>query len=215
MGIEKAEIKIGLAKDLGRKYAEMAKALDVTLHKIDGEQEGYKKATLSLKSIYQRVDDDLDAGRFEGLGPLEIAKVVKTAITQVGGCLDNLTEEARASKFKTQGRLDGLVKAIEVVQKVADSEQGKISALVAALEEADLSSSEGSTAQGPSRRPVGHRPSASIAAQRKAENLEPLPQKGIRTGRGAPSVLKSGGTKQAVPPKKASKKASKKSPKKM
>jgi hypothetical protein len=221
MGIEKAEVKIGLAKDLGRKYAEMAKALDKELDQIDGEQIGYKRLASSLKSVFDRVDADLDKGLFEGLGPLEVAKAIKTALVQVGGCIDNRTEEARASKFMAMGRLDGILKASEVVQKVASAEQGKIDALVSALENGASQPVDVIPVNIPAealRRPLGLRPGSSIAAQRKAEEAsqasateaqepssttsvvgpeEALSQKGVRTSRSTPKALKSGGTAKA------------------
>jgi hypothetical protein len=195
MGIEKAEIKIGVAQELGRQYAAMAKGLTDELNRLEGEKRAYKKAVQSLDSIFQRVDDDLDAGNYEGVSdPVEVAKLLKKTLVQAVGCLDSLKDQNMAAKLQAAGRLEGILKSSELVERLAKTEQGKIESAAEALEigtdpvEAGSVVAEASGAipggegffSKSKPRPPGVRPGSSIAAQRKAEEAAQNPGRTAR-----------------------------------
>ena len=213
MGIEKAEIKIGMAKELGRKYAEMAQAQSEELIRLDGEKRAYKKVAAAFESYFKAVDDDLDKGNFNLKEPLSIAKEVKKALSRALAGVDNLHENVAALTYTVHGRLDGLVKSTEIVQKVAESEEKKIQAVIEAAVESPDRVAAGSAR--PSERPPGIRPGPSIAAQRRAEGAQGTPQGspaalGETATQGAVRSTRSGLLKEGGSAKKATKKATKK-----
>jgi len=186
MGIEKAEIKIGVAREVGRQYASMSKGLDDELRRLEGEVRAYQSIMKTFESVFVRVDGNLSEGAYDKVGePLLVAKAAKTALQQALKGIDNLKDSAEARKLQTVGRLDGLVKASEVVEKMARSEQSKIEASLNALDLGEgepgdkgvVAEDSGSVPMQMPRvtktaksRPLGVRPEKNIASKRRSQS---------------------------------------------
>lgn len=199
MGIEKAEIKIGTAKTIGQQLAGISKGLSDELVRCEGGKRALVRARKTFDSVFKRVDEDLDEGALNDINePMAVAKAIKKALVQALQGIEQLYDQEELARIQTGGRLDGLLKANEVVRKLAESEQQKINGIVEALEAeqnvapSDTPPAEDSGVQQeppkappgivsedsgqlpgmppPTRpRPTGMRPAAGVAAARRAE----------------------------------------------
>ena len=178
----KAEVKIGMARELGQSYASMMSGFKEEVTKLEGERRAYDKVEVALESVYKRVDDDFRGGKYENLAPVDVAKLLKQTLLQISKGLDNLKTQADASRYHNAGRLDGLVKASEFVEKIVLAEQAKLEVISDSLPvdlrpaTDSLSGDTPMVAEGFTVRPLarvpGTRPSPGIAAQRKASVVE-------------------------------------------
>jgi len=179
MGIEKSELKIDMAKNIGQHYAALIKESNDEILRCEGEKRAYLQAAEALNPILARVDQDLKASAFDGITePVVFAKKIKDYLVLVISSLESLKSRAEVGKIHSLGNVHGLVKASEFVQRIAESEQGKLQAALDAVSGNPSSvvfEDSGGLPEVPRQRPSGTRPGLSIAAQRRAEVSDETP----------------------------------------
>lgn len=184
MGIEKSELKIDMAKNIGQHYAALIKEGSEEVLRCEGERRAYQQAAEALNPIFARVDQDLQNSKFDEVSePLAFAKMVKDYLVLVVSSLESLKARAEVNKIHTLGNVNGILKASEYIQRIAASEQGKLEATLAALEgQPSVSMVEGeeSIPLPSGKRPTGYHPGMSEAAQRKAERTSSVPTKDLK-----------------------------------
>src|SRR5262245_20296535 len=86
MNPAKAQIKIGAINELGNKYDDVLEAAQADVFRKEGVHVAINEIQRqTLKSVFERVDADRDAGKFD----LPVAALIKDYLAKVHAALDN------------------------------------------------------------------------------------------------------------------------------
>lgn len=128
MNPAKAQIKIGTITELGVKYDDMREALEREVFRKEGYHQALNEIQQSsLKSIFARVDEERDAGRFD----IPTSSLIKEYLIKVHAALDNLRCMNERHRTLAEGRVTGLLDAIGFAKKMLDAEKAKLVAVEA------------------------------------------------------------------------------------
>jgi hypothetical protein len=173
MGIEKSELKKAILQDMGIKADDRLDALTAELHRTEGGAKALTTAAGGLENdVFARLRRDLDEGKIDTEAAKQVDRYLRTCVNM----LQHLAKRSKVQVPVMQGRVDEAREAVHRIKKDCDAEEAKILAVrlaeaageVTVTEEGDrevVSSGE----KGPSRRPVGVRPTGTLKAQRAAE----------------------------------------------
>lgn len=126
MNPAKTQIKIGTITELGVKYDDMREALERDVFRKEGYQQALNEIQQStLKSIFARVDDERDSGRFD----IPTSSLIKEYLVKVHAALDNLRGMNERHRTLAEGRVAGLRDAIAFAKKMLDAERAKLVAV--------------------------------------------------------------------------------------
>lgn len=119
----KAQIKIGTITELGSKYDDMLEAAQRDILRKEGIHLAINEIQQqTLRSIFERVDADRDAGKFD----LPVASLIKDYLAKVHAALDNARMLNTNQRLVAEGRILGLKDAIGFAKKSLDAEQAKL-----------------------------------------------------------------------------------------
>jgi hypothetical protein len=158
VSIEKAQLKMAVAHDIGVKLDDRREAAEAELHRFEGAVGAMKQAGENIEGLIVLLQKDVDGGAFDGLAsepigePLKLKEHIVRWLRRALGVTISLREVAETNRLKCAGKLEAMEAAVKDVRGVFDEERAKAAALT----------SEG----GP--RPAGRRPGPSIAQLRKA-----------------------------------------------
>lgn len=170
MNINKAEVKIFTAHELGCRLDDLLEANTKDMYRLEGGVVALKQATTSIEGLLAVVDKEMDAEKFS----LEQAKEIKRYIQRAAQILTNLTLNTDNNRIAYGGRMQALELAVNVAKKYQDEESKKIAALQTAVEQNRVVKDGDShtVVDGEGQRPVGVRPKMTIKEQRQAEAAE-------------------------------------------
>lgn len=160
MGIDKSEIKMGTAHDIGALVDDMLEAANRDVFRSDGALTALSIAAKGLESIFVHVNKDVDDGKYD----LEVAKTVKTYIQRCLGSVTSLLTNAEIQKIRSQGKIEAFQAAVKATKLVYDQEKAKRDALLRASDESSLL--EDGARHAPSARPSGMRPDDPLLLRR-------------------------------------------------
>jgi hypothetical protein len=176
MSIEKAQVKVGTAHEIGCRLDDALEAATKDLYRLEGAAQAFRQAAQSVEGLAKHVDREMDEGKFD----LETAKLIKKYVERAHQMMTNLTMQADNNRMAQTGKVSGAEAAVQLVKKFRDDEERKAEALRVALAARAAEAEAPVADEGP--RPVGLRPGASIKERRLAEELaaqappEPLPE---------------------------------------
>jgi len=197
MNPAKTHGKIGAINELGVKYDDMRAAVERDVYRKEGYQLALNEIQQStLKSIFERVDAERDAGRFD----IPTASLIKEYLARVHAAVDNLKLMNERHRTLAEGRALGLRDAIGLAKKTLDAEKAKLAALEAQVAAGHV------TAEASGTTPIDVRPDVQNSAledlnRRRAEARErrhgaatvaalepaPAPKRGRPRGRNRPT----------------------------
>jgi len=134
MNVEKSEIKMLVAKELGKKLSEMKEAAGKDLHRNEGAagalKQGFEKLEVH-KGFYKKelMEDQIS--------PEEHAQIM-TVIARCQGILTNLSDAAVISKFIKQGEVLAYSKSNSIISSIHESERSKLEELYRAIENGEV-----------------------------------------------------------------------------
>jgi hypothetical protein len=180
MSLEKTEARAAGIHEVGMRMDDLLESAQQEVHRCEGAALGLLQASKPIQELAGHVEDDIKAGKLDGLETLQVAEVIKRYIARSAQIIENLSHKARNQQLAAMGQVQGMQTAVAITKKMFDAEQAK-GAAIAAVE---------ATPEGQDtdlrHRPEGVRPPMSIKAQRLAEEA-------------AVSVSEQGGTVTQLP----------------
>lgn len=161
MSIEKAEIKVGTAHEIGCRLDDLLDGVNKDLYRLEGAATAFRKGAESVAALAKIVDGEIDKGEYD----LEVATRIKRFIGRAQQMLVNLAVNADNNRITQVGKVQAMQTAVGAVKKFKDAEEAKVNSIRQAM----LSSNGEAVAGEP--RPVGVRPPLSVKNRRLAEEL--------------------------------------------
>jgi len=167
VSVEKAQIKMSTAHEIGARLDDVLEATERDALRIEGGVEWIARAVVLAATAQKRVEVDVDSGKMD----LETAKLVKDAIGRLGADLSKLGAQAGAELHGTRGKAAGLNAAVAVAKQAFEVEKAKAEAITRAeaAEAADELAKAAGALPDPAaepRRVTGRRPGPSMKAKR-------------------------------------------------
>lgn len=149
----KSEVKIFATRELGADVEDKYEAAQKTCSEFVGAEEALKHCAKTLTSLHTHIDKDIEEGKVDDYldGPLKVAEYAKLYVTRCIGLVENLVTRAEFSKFRSQGRADGLKAAVDILKKAHDQEEAKLRGYLAAVEAAQAAEESGEEVEAPGR----------------------------------------------------------------
>jgi len=187
MNIEKAEVKVAVAHEIGCRLDDTREAARSEVAQWEGANASLVQAGRAIEELARHVDKDVD----EGLYDLEVAKHVKKYLTRAAAVAQNLGTQAGAQRLMAQGKVQALESAVKVVQKFHEEETRKVAGFKRALETGLVRLEPDGTPQAtsPGTTLPGVRPGMSIKEQRLAEEAAEAKAAEIKAEPAAPEPV--------------------------
>lgn len=169
MGVEKSEIKMAVAHELGAGFDDALEAAERDIYRWDGAKTSLRGAASAIEGLMEHAKRDLDAELLNE----ESFKLVRKWVQRATEIVRNLRTQAEVHEQRSHGRVEALKTSVKITKKLYDDEQAKLKALQEHVEEEPTGEV---TRLGP-RRPTGVRPPNVIAAKKAAEAAEKTAEK--------------------------------------
>jgi len=172
MSIEKSELKILIAQNLGADIEDRLESAKRSVHHLEGGAEALRQAAIAVPAgVIAKIDILFNEGNIkEGMTALEVYEKLKKYVSKCGDFLSHLSENEKSKINMQQGEVNGIQVAMRIVKDMYDKEiasvqavKDHLDAIASGDEEAILRSSRGAA------RPSGVRPGPSTASVRKAQ----------------------------------------------
>ena len=172
MNVNKAEIKIFTAHELGCRLDDLLESNTKDMYRLEGGVVALRQATTALEGLLAVVDKEMDAEKFD----LEQAKEIKRYVQRAIQAVTNMVLNTDNNRIAYGGRMAALGLAVEIAKKYQDEESKKIASLQAAVEQNRVvkDGDSHSMLDGAGDRPVAVRPGLSLKEQRLAEEAAEL-----------------------------------------
>lgn len=175
MSLEKSEVRIGVANEIGCAMDDALEAARGQVKYCEGGNAFLLTAQKKVQALAKLVDDDLD-GKGEGLiKDPETAGLVKKYITRAVAIVGSEAATAGNAKLVAMGHVQAYEAAVKGIKKRVDTETTR----VAQLKE-DAKKVHAGGAFTPARRVTGQAPGPSIKTQRLAEAAAGKPKKAAK-----------------------------------
>lgn len=120
--------RIGAINELGVKYDDMREAAEREVLRKEGFCAALNEVQQStLKSVFERVDADRDADRFD----IPTSSLIKEYLAKVHAALDNLKGASERQRLIAEGRVVGIRDAIAFAKKALDAEKAQLATVEA------------------------------------------------------------------------------------
>jgi hypothetical protein len=167
VNINKAEIKIFTAHELGCRLDDLLESNTKDMYRLEGGVVALRQAITALEGLLAVVDKEMDADKFD----LEQAKEIKRYVQRAVQVVTNMTLNTDNNRIAYGGRIAALTSAVEIAKKYQAEESKKVASLQEAVAQnrviKDGDSHEMTDSD--SGRPVAVRPGLSLKEQRLAE----------------------------------------------
>lgn len=134
MNLSKSEMKMAVAQDIGKQFAEREDALSAEVRKLEGAQAGLKQASDKLESVKAFYQKEVNDGGFEEAN----LEMVMKAIDRCKGVLFNLAELAQAQKLVKQGEAQEAKKSMDLIEKIFTDEKLRVESVLKAIEDGEV-----------------------------------------------------------------------------
>lgn len=124
MSLEKAELKIAIATDIGATIEDAYDAAKIETYRFEGGVQALIKAVKACEELATHVDKDLD----EGLYGLDVAERIKRYTERAAGACRNLVRQAENGHVAASGKVLAYENAVKLVDKYRKTEQLKVAA---------------------------------------------------------------------------------------
>jgi hypothetical protein len=123
MSIEKAELKILIATDIGASIEDSLEAAKKDMYRQEGAVTSFGQAAKACEMLCEVVNKDLDEGR---VASMELAEAIKLWLTRAANAQRNLARNAENGGMSAGGKVTALEGAIALIAKYRQVEQLKI-----------------------------------------------------------------------------------------
>lgn len=169
MGVEKSEIKMAVAHELGAGFDDALEAAEQDILRWDGAKTSLKSAAAAVEALIAHAKRDLEAEVIDEERFVLVRKWLQRA-TEV---VRNLRTQAEVHEQRAHGRVDAFKTTVKLTKKLFDNEEAKLKGLQEHVEEEPT----GEVPRHTPARPTGTRPPNVIAAKKAAEKAEKASKK--------------------------------------
>lgn len=160
MNLDKSDVKVGTANEIGCRLDDMLEANTRELHRFEGAVTALRTGASAIENLEKAVDRELDEGK---IPDLETAVLIKKWTGRMHQALTNLAMQADNNRVMQTGKISAMQGAVEVTRKFREEEMNRAATLRTALEQNKARASDHVVAE------VGDRPGLSIKERRLAE----------------------------------------------
>lgn len=130
MNLEKANLKILVANNLGADIEDRVEGEQKAAYEMNGAADALRQAALKVpRDLAAQLDTALKEDQIpSGLEAIQVVEFAKKYLAKVGDFLRHLAEVEQQKAMMQLGRVDGLRQAMEVIQKTRDQEAQKVKA---------------------------------------------------------------------------------------
>lgn len=178
MSAAKTELKMAVLHDQGVKADDQLDAATRRMCGHDGAKQALRGLAKMISGLAEFVDRDVEAGKIPS-EPLEVAKYAKLMIDRAVQAAIGQGQHQENCQLSAAGEIGAYKAMVESLQKEHAQEAAKLAAIQQAVADGRLIIEGAEPSQrddvelAPRERPIGVRPAAGIAAQRKAEAATP------------------------------------------
>ncbi len=127
MTIEKAELKIAAANDIGASIEDSMEAAKAAMNAHSGAEQAFAEAAKACIALQEHVTKDLEEGKFEEFGdPLAAAAEIKRWLNRAAEANLNLKNRAMVSAAAARGAVDALEKSVKLVDNYRRVQVGHV-----------------------------------------------------------------------------------------
>jgi hypothetical protein len=123
MTIEKSELKIAAANDIGNSIEDSMEAAKAVMNAHSGAEQAFAEAAKACLALHVHVDKDLEEGK---ILELETASEIKRWLNRAADANLNLKTRAMVSAAAARGAVDALEKSVKLVDNYRRVEQGRV-----------------------------------------------------------------------------------------
>ena len=156
MNIEKAELKINIANDIGASVEDSFESAKKEMYRQEGALSSFGQAAKACEMLVEVVNKDLAEGKIESL---EHANEIKLWLTRAANAQRNLARQAENLGMAASGKVAALEQTVAMIAKYRHAEELKIAA------------SRLVNPEDPAQANIG-RPGLSVAQRRKLEETK-------------------------------------------
>ncbi len=158
MAIEKSEIKMAVAHELGCGFDDALEKAQQDIHRWEGAKTAFKEAAAGVEALCAHIQRDLKEEKFDATA----ANAARNYVRRAAAICENLRLKAEVHEQRAHGRVEALETSVKLTKKLYDAEEAKLQALKEHQEGADDEEKSDETPtngrQRPPSRPVGARP---------------------------------------------------------
>lgn len=159
MSIEKAEVKIGTANEIGNRLDDVLEGTTKDLYRLEGASVAYRQAVQAVEVVSSFLDRDVNEGKVG----LEEATLIKTYLEKARQNVQGQATQAEHNRVVQLGKVQAMQATVQIVKKFRDDEESKAKRLREAAEQLEAETGQ------PISRPVGMRPGSTLKERRLAE----------------------------------------------
>lgn len=164
MGVEKSEIKMAVAHELGAGFDDALEAAERDIYRWDGAKTSLKSAATAVEGLIAHAKKDLELEAIDE----ETYKLIRKWLQRGVEVVHNLRIQAEVYEQRAHGRVEAMRTSVKITKRLYDEEEAKLRALQEHVEEEPT----GEVNRLGPRRPTGVRPPNVIAAKKAAEAAE-------------------------------------------
>jgi hypothetical protein len=172
MNLEKADVKIGTANEIGCQIEDSLEAAQKEALRAEGTLAAFPQVQQTLEGVFKAVDKDIEAGDFD----LDTAALIKKYLVRAAQAIQTLSKQSEANRLVLGGKIVALEHTVKLVSAYKQAEELKASnfrkAVEAQQQEAVQSGQKEETVAGRPQelnRPAGMHPGVSVKARRQAQ----------------------------------------------
>jgi len=172
MSLDKAEIKQATFHQVGVLIDDSLEQAKNDVHVAQGASVGLIQTVKKVEGLGVHIDKDLDEGKYESIGSLEVAKIAKMYLQRAVAVMRSDAMSFEQRRLMAQGRVTAFEQTVALTKKLHDIETRKIEAIRDAENEI---ANESSGSNGRDRRvysdsrAIGIHPGMTIKQRRIAE----------------------------------------------
>lgn len=159
MSIEKAEVKVGTANEIGNRLDDVLEGTTKDLYRLEGAAVAYRQAVQAVEVVSTVIDKDMDEGKVG----LEEASLIKKYLERARQNVQGQSAQAEHNRVVQLGKVQAMQATVQIVKKFRDDEEAKANRLREAAEQLETDPDQSVV------RPVGLRPGATVKERRLAE----------------------------------------------
>jgi len=161
MGIEKSEIKMAVAHELGAGFDDALEAAERDIYRWDGAKTSLKNAATAVEGLIAHAKKDLDLEAIDE----ETYKLIRKWLQRSVEVVRNLRVQAEGHEQRAHGRAEALRTSVKITQRLYEEEAAKLKGVQGHDEEEP----NGEVPRLGPARPTGIRPPNLIAAKKAAD----------------------------------------------
>lgn len=126
MSLDKAEIKRATFHQVGVIIDDSLEQAKKDYSVAQGANAGLIQTVKKVEALGNHVDQDLDEGKYESMGPLEVAKIIKVYLQRAVAVMRSDAMSFEQRRLMAQGRVTAFEQTVAMTKKLHDIETRKI-----------------------------------------------------------------------------------------